>query len=240
MNPIPIGRRVFGSLSETQEALSGPVLLELKDMLANPESTAEQFLGLLSSEQILGIVVSAADNPLRDQLPEAIRRDLVPLTELIDREIPTVRMHAGFVEAVKIVTDQLGESEQKPAHDLGGSFKSITGFSGFNLLLGDREPLHPMVRLLLKSDVDGENFEFTASPSDLAFLAKGFAEILAEMLMERTSLAEKGVIEILNKGKIAQRIAELEVALQKIKQLAPQFGIMIPKPEEPLLPESMA
>jgi hypothetical protein len=220
--------QIIEAMTATRAALAGDTLEKFKALLAEPQTSSEEFRKLLPPEGLIALLAASPQN-VPPELPPSISRTVAPLTELVKAEFPGLLNHSGFNRSA---VESLQATQHAAKAEAGLQPKSITGVAADHMLIGEGDVLAPVLRIMLQMTPSEDKVEFFASSSDLLFLARAFAEHLAETLEQRASLAGKGFIKIFNSEAIARNLADVERALEKIRQFAPQFGIVLETSEK--------
>jgi len=164
------------------------------------------------------------------------------LRELVSREMPDLKQSSSFTQAAITAVDSLGVVPEQTDADTEKALepRSIAGVSTMPLLFGAGDQLIPGLRIVLKSDPPGSNYEFFANAEELTSIAAAFIQNLALMMEQRAALAGKGFVKINDPVAVADQIEQMERALQKVRQFAPQFGVLLDGTSKSLPPAGTA
>ena len=219
---------ILNAVKTTTDLLDGDVLDRLRALLAQPKTKSDDFLKILPPESILAIVTSSNARSRHEGLPDAILREMTELEDLIKREIPGLQGDQNFKKAVIASARQLGVESDDASEPIGKSqsagLDSISSITASPLLIGVDAPLIPSFRIILRTE-KGKEFESFANALDLSFVASGFIGCLAQMLEQRLALLKQGVVHVSKLKVVAKNIRKIEESLDKIKRLAPDYGI---------------
>jgi hypothetical protein len=227
--------RILDAVGPTLETLRGPALAQLKELLADPNTPPERFKQVIPPEQLLALRAAQTASRIPD-MPAILQEKLAPLAELSLRELPGLLSHPATVKASAVEADGLtqaalteaAQDELKAKRQTeAANPRSLALIAVTPMLIGDVTPLMAALRIAFVPNPEGETFDFLSTAPEFAWTVAGLMSHLADLFEQRASLAQNGVVTVGRPDGMAKYVAQMEQALERIKRVAPVYGIVL-------------
>ena len=166
---------------------------------------------------------------LLDNTSVEARPDIEEARRIVVQHLTDLFRHPAYVAAFAVLAAKGLEAEKgdEGSSHLWDSLRVISGIAHVPSWDGPQPHFEPAVRVLFFDDGKKVLLDTTADWDTLLFLARSLAEIFAKQLKSGENLVEHIELEAKEKNKLASNLRKLESVLERIKKLAPVYGIHV-------------
>lgn len=162
---------------------------------------------------------------LLDNTSDQARHDIEEARKVVEEHLTDLFKHPAYLEVVNAGAKVEEADEEEGSSHLQDTFRVISGIAHVPSWDGPQPHFQPAVRVLFFDDGKKVLLDTTADWDTLLFLARSLAEIFAEQLKSGKNLVEHIKVDASEREKLARNLTKLKDALERIKKLAPIYGI---------------